>query len=764
MSQFIEMFGNPLSLNQKNELKRLGECCILNPRRPNIALCDTDKVSFIPMPAVSEDGYLVDMTDEEYGKVKKGFTYFENNDVLFAKITPCMENGKGAIVHGLTNGIGMGSTEFHVLRPINGISSPYWLLALTRMPIFRERAAKNMSGTGGQKRVSASYLDHFMVGLPAMEEQRRFEAIYRQADKSKFGDFKSQFIEMYYNTHNKQTLESVCPIMNKGITPKYVESSSVLVINQACIHWDGQRLGNIKYHNEEIPVRKRILESGDVLLNATGNGTLGRCCVFICPSDNNTYINDGHVIALSTDRAVILPEVLNTYLSLNDTQAEIYRQYVTGSTNQVDIVFSDIKKMKVPVPSMDEQILFVEVLTQADKSKFGDFKSQFIEMFGNPLSLNQKNELKRLGECCILNPRRPNIALCDTDKVSFIPMPAVSEDGYLVDMTDEEYGKVKKGFTYFENNDVLFAKITPCMENGKGAIVHGLTNGIGMGSTEFHVLRPINGISSPYWLLALTRMPIFRERAAKNMSGTGGQKRVSASYLDHFMVGLPAMEEQRRFEAIYRQADKSKFGDFKSQFIEMYYNTHNKQTLESVCPIMNKGITPKYVESSSVLVINQACIHWDGQRLGNIKYHNEEIPVRKRILESGDVLLNATGNGTLGRCCVFICPSDNNTYINDGHVIALSTDRAVILPEVLNTYLSLNDTQAEIYRQYVTGSTNQVDIVFSDIKKMKVPVPSMDEQILFVEVLTQADKSKSVIQKALVYLNDIQSDELGKIA
>lgn len=193
----------------------------------------------------------------------------------------------------------------------------------------------------------------------------------------------------------------------------------------------------------------------------------------------------------------------------------------------------------------------------------------------------------------------------------------------------------------------------------------------------------------------------------------------------------------------------------KSQFIEMYYNTHNKQTLESVCPIMSKGITPKYVESSSVLVINQACIHWDGQRLGNIKYHNEEIPVRKRILESGDVLLNATGNGTLGRCCVFICPSDNNTYINDGHVIALSTDRAVILPEVLNTYLSLNDTQAEIYRQYVTGSTNQVDIVFSDIKKMKVPVPSMDEQILFVEVLKQADKSEFELRKSIDAIDQV---------
>lgn len=192
----------------------------------------------------------------------------------------------------------------------------------------------------------------------------------------------SQFIEMYYNTHNEQTLESVCTIMSKGITPKYVESSSVFVINQACIHWDGQRLENVKYHNEEIPIKKRVLESGDVLLNATGSGTLGRCCVFNCPSDDNIYINDGHVIVLSTDRAVILPEVLNAYLSLNDTQAEIYRQYVTGSTNQVDIVFTDIKKMKVPVPNMGEQISFVEMLKQADKSKFGDFKSQFIEMFG----------------------------------------------------------------------------------------------------------------------------------------------------------------------------------------------------------------------------------------------------------------------------------------------------------------------------------------------------------------------------------------------
>lgn len=186
-------------------------------------------------------------------------------------------------------------------------------------------------------------------------------------------------------------------------------------------------------------------------------------------------------------------------------------------------------------------------------------KSQFIEMFGNPLSDVQKYGLKKLGECCGLNPRRPRLNLEDSDMVSFVPMPSVSENGHLVDVADEEYGKVKKGFTYFENNDVLFAKITPCMENGKGTIAQDLTNGIGMGSTEFHVLRPINNISNAYWLLALTRMPIFRERASKNMSGTGGQKRVGAAFLENFLVGLPPIGEQQAFEAIYKQADKSKF-------------------------------------------------------------------------------------------------------------------------------------------------------------------------------------------------------------
>ena len=385
--------------------------------------------------------------------------------------------------------------------------------------------------------------------------------------------------------------------------------------------------------------------------------------------------------------------------------------------------------------------------------------SQFIEMFGNPLSLNQKNELKRLGECCILNPRRPNIALCDTDKVSFIPMPAVSEDGYLVDMTDEEYGKVKKGFTYFENNDVLFAKITPCMENGKGAIVHGLTNGIGMGSTEFHVLRPINGISSPYWLLALTRMPIFRERAAKNMSGTGGQKRVSASYLDHFMVGLPAIEEQRRFEAIYRQADKSKFGDFKSQFIEMFggkpingtIRDLTEQNIASVKRTFDKNDYIEYIDISSIDNTTRTI-------LGTTQYIVKKAPSRaQQCVKKGDILVSMVR--PINRNIALITKDMPNLVASTGFCVLRPKEgcREYILSVVLSdayTEKMCDKASGGLYPAVSNGDVLSYEIhVADDILLRKVSA-----------IIIQADKSKSVIQKALVYLNDIQSDELRKIA
>ena len=351
----------------------------------------------------------------------------------------------------------------------------------------------------------------------------------------------SQFIEMFGGESNKVPFEEIVVVKDDCRRPINEGVRSEMKDGELYPYYGAT--GVVDYINDYLTDDELLCIAEDC-----GNYNAGEESAYIIRG--KAWVNN-HAHLVKTKEACDV-KYLYYFLKIADL-----KPYVSGTT-RLKLTQKKLKKISVTLPSTDKQKTFVKIAEQADKSKFGDFKSQFIEMFGNPLSSRQKNELKRLGQCCIINPRRPNIALCDTDKVSFIPMLAVSEDGYLVDMADEEYGKVKKGFTYFENNDVLFAKITPCMENGKGAIAYGLTNGIGVGSTEFHVLRPINGISSPYWLLTLTRMPIFRERAAKNMSGTGGQKRVSASYLNHFMVGLPAIEEQRRFEAIYRQADKSK--------------------------------------------------------------------------------------------------------------------------------------------------------------------------------------------------------------
>ena len=352
--------------------------------------------------------------------------------------------------------------------------------------------------------------------------------------------------------------------------------------------------------------------------------------------------------------------------------------------------------------------------------------SQFIEMFGNPLSSVQRYPLKNLGDCCELNPRRPSLDLEDTDNVSFVPMPSVSENGYLQDVSDEEYGKVKKGFTYFENGDVLFAKITPCMENGKGAIAEGLTNNIGMGSTEFHVLRPIEGVSSPYWLLALTRLPIFRERACKNMTGTGGQKRVPANYLENFMVGLPSIEEQNRFENIYKQADKSGFDGLKSQFIEMFGD--NKQiekqgVLADFCAlkagksVKSGDISDSYEEGL------YPCYGGNGLR-GYVSSY------------SHDGIYNIIGRQ--GALCGNVNIVNGKFYATEHAVVV--TPKEQIAPYWL--YFALSEMNLN---QYARGVA-QPGLAVNQLERLPFAIPSIDLQQRFVTIAEQADKSGSVLQ------------------
>ena len=154
----------------------------VNPRLPAGLTSDLiRRVDFVPMADLSENGAILPKQNRLLSEVLKGYTYFENGDVIVAKITPCMENGKAAYVDNLPCAIGFGSTEFHVLRPKRGIDGQYlfWMLW---GPHFRDRAHSNMTGSAGQKRVPAGFFDRYDIPVPPLADQRRIAAILNAAN------------------------------------------------------------------------------------------------------------------------------------------------------------------------------------------------------------------------------------------------------------------------------------------------------------------------------------------------------------------------------------------------------------------------------------------------------------------------------------------------------------------------------------------------------------------------------------------------------
>ncbi|HEV2417043.1 MAG TPA: restriction endonuclease subunit S [Terriglobia bacterium] len=152
----------------------LGEVCAINPRMPfDESLPDSTEVSFVPMSAVEEESGRLDASHTRaLGSVRRGYTPFIENDVIFAKITPCMENGKIALASGLMNGFGYGSTEFFVFRPYGGVL-PRFVLYFLLQPTLRQAAESQMTGASGQKRVPANYLFTHEFRLPPTREQER---------------------------------------------------------------------------------------------------------------------------------------------------------------------------------------------------------------------------------------------------------------------------------------------------------------------------------------------------------------------------------------------------------------------------------------------------------------------------------------------------------------------------------------------------------------------------------------------------------------
>ena len=326
-------------------------------------------------------------------------------------------------------------------------------------------------------------------------------------------------------------------------------------------HLDSGSLKVSRYGSEVAPIgEKLVMRKGDVLF---GKRRAYQKKVAIAPFDG---IFSAHGMVLRPKEDVVDKDFFPLFIS-SDYFLDAAIKISVGSLSPT-INWRDLKELEFELPDLESQKRLASTLWAMNETmdSYKELiaatdelvKSQFIDMFGN-LGEDEKGwGLTTLGKCCELNPRR----LKDIDDellVSFVPMPAVSEDGRIDTTETKKYAEVKKGFTYFAENDVLFAKITPCMENGKGCIAGGLVNGLGAGSTEFHVLRPIAGKSNPYWLYILTMQEAFRSSARKAMTGTGGQLRVPSGFLENYPITMPPIDLQETFEEMVRQSDKSKF-------------------------------------------------------------------------------------------------------------------------------------------------------------------------------------------------------------
>ena len=210
------------------------------------------------------------------------------------------------------------------------------------------------------------------------------------------------------------------------------------------------------------------------------------------------------------------------------------------------INWKDISKQEFLLPPKSEQKRLAKLLWAADemikkeKKVLTELRDeiQIIIKENTNNSANKKISLSNLVE---VNPT----TIIAKEEISLITMPDISEEGDIINKVKAQLKELRgKGLTPFKENDILFAKITPCMENGKGAIAKNLYNGLGLGSTEFHVLRPKLD-TDLYYCYYLTMSKTFRKQAEKQMTGSAGQKRVQPEFFNFYKVCAPSIEQRK---------------------------------------------------------------------------------------------------------------------------------------------------------------------------------------------------------------------------
>jgi len=305
-------------------------------------------------------------------------------------------------------------------------------------------------------------------------------------------------------------------------------------------------------HPSDVTGQKLAFKKGDVIF---GRRRAYQRKLAVAEFDG---ICSAHAMVVRAKPKMIMHEFLPFFLQSNmfmDRAIEISVGSLSPTIN-----WKTLRVQEFPLPPLEEQKRLAEILWAADDAA-ESYESvllsieRAIDVYSDKNFLLHEARKKKpnipsgwragfLNEIAKIDPSMPK-GLPDELEVSFVPMESVNEGGGISKFETKKLGDVRKGYTYFEENDVLFAKITPCMENGKGAIAESLKNSRAMGSTEYYVFRAIKPEDTQF-IYHLTMSGVFRKRAERWMQGSAGHRRVPKDFFTRRPIVIPDSESRKK--------------------------------------------------------------------------------------------------------------------------------------------------------------------------------------------------------------------------
>jgi type I restriction enzyme S subunit len=372
----------------------------------------------------------------------------------------------------------------------------------------------------------------------------------------------------------------------------------------------------------------------------------------------------------------------------------------------------------------------------------------------------------KLSDVCQINPRGKS-GLAEDDEVSFVPMAAVSEfSGSIVAAETRPLREVQKGFTPFKESDVLFAKITPCMENGKAAIARNLVNQRGYGSTEFHIIRP-SALVLAEWILAIIRTPEFRRAAASSFQGAVGQQRVTSSFLESFRIPLPPVSEQQRIVEILQEAEGirrlcANAGAKTSALIPAVFEgvfgdpvrNPRRWSIEPLAALIND--TPKnglykpadfYGEGTPIIRIGDFSkgILRSSRALQRVRIAEDEI--QQFGVANGQILINRVNSiEHLGKSLLIASLTEPTVY--ESNMMRLDPNREKVLPDFLIGCLQHSSIVAKLSAK-AKKAINQASVNQTDVLTLQIPVPPIATQEAFGAHVAEIEELRACGEQSL---------------